>query len=60
MWDLSSLTRDGTNDPCSGSMESKPLDCPVSPTVNYLPPFGAPLFQALAEKEMQINDKVTI
>ena len=29
--DLSSLTRDGTCTPCSGSMESQPLDCQGSP-----------------------------
>ena len=27
MWDLSSLTRVRTHDPCSGSRESQPLDC---------------------------------
>ena len=26
VWDLSSLTRDGTCAPCSGSTESQPLD----------------------------------
>ena len=29
MWDLSSPTRDGTQNPYSGSLESSPLDCPV-------------------------------
>ena len=29
--DLSSLTRDGTYTPCSGSMESQPLDYQGSP-----------------------------
>ena len=33
MWDLSSLTRDRTQAPYLGSMESKALDCQVSPGV---------------------------
>ena len=32
MWDLSSLTRDQTHAPCSGSTESKQLDHQGSPT----------------------------
>ena len=39
MWDLSSLTRDWTRATCSGSLESKPLDCQGSslwPTIHYL------------------------
>ena len=31
MWDLSSPTRDQTHAPCSGTMESKPLDSQGSP-----------------------------
>ena len=31
MWDLSSLTRDRSPVPCSGSTESEPLDCQGSP-----------------------------
>lgn len=31
MWDLSSLTRDGTCTPCIGSKESSPWDCKRSP-----------------------------
>ena len=31
MWDLTSLTRDWTRSPCSGSVESLPLDCQGSP-----------------------------
>ena len=35
MWDLRSLTRDRTYTPCSGSMESKPLNRPRSPVSFY-------------------------
>ena len=31
IWNLSSLTRDQTHTPCSGSIESKPLDHQGSP-----------------------------
>ena len=36
MRDLSSLTRDGTHAPCSGSVESQPLDSQGSPLKDYL------------------------
>ena len=36
MWDLSSLTRDWTRAPCTGSAESEPLDRPGSPLPFFL------------------------
>ena len=42
MWDLSSLTRDQTCAPCSGSAESEPLDRQGSPTVLSLKGWWGP------------------
>ena len=36
MWSLSSLTRDGAHSPCSGSVESQPLDCPGNSGKKYV------------------------
>ena len=33
MWDLSSLTRNGTHTSCCGSSESQPLDCQGTPCI---------------------------
>ena len=36
LWDLSSLTRDQTHGPCSGSTESKPLDSQGIPIIQQM------------------------
>ena len=44
MWDLSSLTRDRTCDPCIGNAESLPLDHQESPLPLFLAAISLPSF----------------
>ena len=54
MWDLSSPTRDLTHTPSSGSMESQPLDCQLSPYAIHFQVRGFDTY--MLENDFGINE----